>query len=122
MPRGGRRKNAGRKPSALERKTAIAIAKPAIDAAIGKSAREAVTAAVVLASVDELQEWKSLIGNANTKLSAMIYLTDRRDGKPKQYTEVKDVTESTPERAERIAELVASATNGEIDPGRIGRA
>ncbi len=67
MPRGGARPGAGRKPKAtvILRRT---------------------MAAQILCAVDEIEVWKLLIEQADyrTRLDAMKYLTDRRDGKAPQ--------------------------------------
>ena len=61
---GGKRKGAGRRPGSggLERKTALKIAAPLI---YGKSATEAVSAASILASVDEKAKWLELLEASN---------------------------------------------------------
>jgi|SRR5581483_1360357 len=117
MPRGGSRANSGRKPGSINRKTAIEKADKPLSEIKGKAARKAVTAAVVLASIDELKYWTELLKDPKTRLQAMMYLTDQRDGKARQKLEHtgKDggpvqVETSTPEENERrIAELLAKA-------------
>jgi hypothetical protein len=69
--RGGKREGAGRKPNYLKR---LGI--------------KAVTAAEILAHVDEVQLWLGLLQHKNYKLQALQYLTDRRDGKAKQAIQV----------------------------------
>ena len=71
---GGKRAGAGRKPD-IERALAHPI-KP-------------VTAAMVLAQVDEFKLWKGLLKHpdARIRLDAAKYCTDRRDGKAKQAIE-----------------------------------
>jgi hypothetical protein len=48
------------------------------------------TAEKIVAHVDELDLWRGLLFHSGKSISlqAMIYLTDRRDGKPKQAVEV----------------------------------
>ena len=45
-----------------------------------------------LAAVDEAQLWQDLAATSDLRLrlSTLKYLTDRRDGKPRQAREVKD--------------------------------
>jgi hypothetical protein len=69
--RGGKRPGAGRKPNYLKR---LGI--------------KAVTAAEILAHVDEVESWLGLLQDKNYKLQALQYLTDRRDGKAKQAVQV----------------------------------
>ena len=69
--RGGKRPGAGRKPNYLKR---LGI--------------KAVTAAEILAHVDEVELWLGLLADKNYKLQALQYLTDRRDGKAKQAVQV----------------------------------
>lgn len=71
--RGGVRVGAGRKPNYLKR--------------LGM---EPLTAAKILANVDELEMWLGLLRDADRKiaLDTLKYLTDRRDGKAKQAVEL----------------------------------
>jgi hypothetical protein len=72
-PRGGKRPGAGRKPNYLKR---LGI--------------KAITAAEILAHVNELEMWQGLLHHSKPqiRLQTLQYLTDRRDGKPKQAVEV----------------------------------
>src|SRR3984893_277687 len=72
-PVGGKRPGSGRKPNYLKR---LGI--------------KAITAAELLAHVNEIDLWKGLLLNksADIRLRTLSYLTDRRDGKPKQALEV----------------------------------
>ena len=65
------RPGAGRKPNYLKR---LGI--------------KAITAAEILAHVDEVELWLGLPSDKNYKLQALQYLTDRRDGKAKQAVQV----------------------------------
>jgi len=71
--RGGKRAGAGRKPNYFK-----------------KLGIKAVTAADILAHHNELELWTWLLKRARPalRLQALQYLTDRRDGKPKQAVEV----------------------------------
>jgi hypothetical protein len=71
--RGGKRPGAGRKPNYLKR---LGI--------------KAITAAELLAHVDEPELWKGLLTHKSpdVRLRTLQYLTDRRDGKAKQAVEV----------------------------------
>jgi len=71
--RGGKRVGAGRKPNYLKR---LGI--------------KAITAAELLAHVDEPELWKGLLTHKSpdVRLRTLQYLTDRRDGKAKQAIEV----------------------------------
>ncbi len=71
--RGGKRPGSGRKPNYLKR---LGI--------------KAITAAEILAHHDEPDLWKGLLTHksADIRLRTLQYLTDRRDGKPKQAVDV----------------------------------
>ena len=75
MPRGrgGKRPGAGRKPNCLKR---LGI--------------KAITAAEILAHVNEPELWKGLLNHKSpdVRLRTLQYLTDRRDGKAKRAVEV----------------------------------
>jgi hypothetical protein len=72
-PRGGKRIGAGRKPNYLKR---LGI--------------KAITAAEILAHHDEPELWRGLLNHKSPdiRLRTLQYLTDRRDGKPKQAVSV----------------------------------
>jgi hypothetical protein len=72
-PVGGKRPGSGRKPNYLKR---LGI--------------KAITAADLLAHVNEIELWKGLLNHksADVRLRTLSYLTDRRDGKPKQAVDV----------------------------------
>jgi hypothetical protein len=106
MPRGGSRTGAGRKVGSVDRKTALKIAAPLIQ---GTTAREAVTAAAILASVDERALWLEELGDPRHRLAALIYLTDKRDGKARQAMEVTHA-ENHPDPGQRIKELLDLAS------------
>jgi hypothetical protein len=57
--------------------------------AFAKKAFDALTAAVILANHDEFEMWSRLLKDRSPKvrLNALQYLTDRRDGRPKQAME-----------------------------------
>jgi len=88
--RGGKRPGAGRKPNYLKR---LGI--------------KAVTAAEILAHVDEVELWLGLLQDKNYKLQALQYLTDRRDGKAKQAVQVSGALlhAHTPYRDPKLAKL-----------------
>ncbi len=71
--RGGKRIGAGRKPNYLKR---LGI--------------KAITAAEILAHVDEPELWQGLLTHKSpdVRLRTLQYLTDRRDGKPRQAVDV----------------------------------
>jgi hypothetical protein len=75
LPKGrrGKRPGAGRKPNYLKR---LGI--------------KAITAAEILAHVNEPELWKGLLNHKSpdVRLRTLQYLTDRRDGKAKQAVEV----------------------------------
>ena len=88
---GGARHGAGRKPRSINRSTALTKAAE-LNLIPGSAAAEAVSAASILATVDEKAKWLELIeasndrdGEAvpdwNTRRQALEYLTDQRDGK-----------------------------------------
>jgi hypothetical protein len=81
MPRGGSRAGAGRKAGAakvVERKTALKAVEPEIRIIRDSVAGQAVTAAMVLTSVDEGELWRKylLLLDDNKGLEALKYLTD----------------------------------------------
>lgn len=47
-------------------------------------------AAEILGTIDELQHWTALLNHSNPRirLDTLKYLTDRRDGKPKQAVDI----------------------------------
>ena len=75
MPRGGVRQNSGRPKGAVAK------------------VKSRITAAEILESIDEEKAWKWALDTAKQKKDAktyvdiLKYLTDRRDGKPKQAVE-----------------------------------
>ena len=107
MPRGGSRTGAGRKAGSVERKTALRIAAPLIQ---GMTAKEAVTAAAILAAVDEKALWLEELGNPKNRLAALMYLTDKRDGKARQAMELTH-NEKHPDPGQRIKELLDRAAS-----------
>lgn len=111
MPRGGKRPGAGRKVGSTTRKAALkavfdtppaSAEQPgtlpdARAAMIGRLKRDpksgpalAVKAADVLATVDEIELWQMHLFCEDSKVAfwALQYLTDRRDGKPRQAMEL----------------------------------
>jgi HEAT repeat protein len=88
--RGGKRSGAGRKLGSIERVTAIRQAREPLSLIKGSRAERAVTAAGVLGIIDEAKAWLELLKDksGNVRLAALTYLTDRRDGKPKQAVEM----------------------------------
>jgi hypothetical protein len=89
MPRGGKRAKAGRKPGSMNKITALKSAEPEIKKIKGAAAKRAVTAAAVLACVDEMGLWLDLVHHKDpsVRLKTLCYLTDQRDGKAKQRLE-----------------------------------
>jgi hypothetical protein len=106
MPRGGKRSGAGRPNGTgniIQRTTALKQVEPEIRIIRESSAGQAVTAAMILAAVDENGLWNQLlmatstiptkegpieVPDWRTRLNALQYLTDRRDGKPRQAMEL----------------------------------
>lgn len=90
MPRGGKRPGAGRPKGSIDRATAIKRAKPTLEAITGTAANEAVSAAAILQTADEMRQWLDLLNSESdsVRLETMKYLTDRRDGRPKQALQV----------------------------------
>jgi hypothetical protein len=103
MPRGGRRAGAGRNAGSVDRKTALKIAVPLIQ---GTTAKEAVTAAAILASVDEKALWLEELGNPKNRLAALMYLTDKRDGKAKSTSDLNVKHEMAGRSEEELKFLV----------------
>ena len=93
MPRGGKRPGAGRKAGAekvIERKTALKQASPEITFVRNSTGGKAVTAAIILASVDEGGLWRTHLTDPAHGLDALKYLTDKRDGKAPQSLNVRE--------------------------------
>jgi hypothetical protein len=107
--RGGRRPGAGRKVKRIK-----ALVKRC----------DKVTAAMVLAAVDEQSKWLEFIESDDERvaLDAMKFLTQMRDGRPKQQINVED--DKAREAAERAAmsteELIAR--NRELEKVLLGSA
>lgn len=92
MAHGGARKGAGRKRS------------PIRELQRARKTLKAVSATLILAQIDELEAWKDLLGatrtlivgegepmdvpDYKTRLEALKYLTDRRDGKAPQAVQI----------------------------------
>src|SRR5260370_25714547 len=80
------------------------------------------TAEDILDGIDEIVEWKPLLQSENEKikLSALIYLTDRRDGKARQpitgpdggaiQHEQFDLSKLSAEQLDQLEGLIESAT------------
>jgi hypothetical protein len=100
MPRGrgGKRPGAGRKPNYFKR---LGI--------------KAITAAEILAHVNEPELWKGLLNHKSpdVRLRTLQYLTDRRDGKAKQAVEVSGglIHAHTAYRDPRLAALSQDELN-----------
>ena len=111
---GGRRPGAGRKPSTaktVQRATALKQAEPEIKIVRESVGGKAITAAIILASVDEGGLWRTHLTDPAHGLDALKYLTDKRDGKAPQSLNVNATVNRTPEeRQNRLAELVGIAT------------
>jgi hypothetical protein len=112
--RGGKRAGAGRKPGKVQ-----------------KVVRR-YTAEDILGAINEIKEWKPLLQSENEKIkiTALIYLTDRRDGKARQPVTGSDGGASQHERfdlsklnGEQLTELehlVESALVGAADANQRG--
>jgi hypothetical protein len=75
----------------------------------GATAREAVTAAAILASVDEKALWLEELADPRHRLKALIYLTDKRDGKARQALELtREEDHRDPDQ--RLKELLGLAS------------
>jgi hypothetical protein len=113
---GGKRPGAGRKPGAIDKATALARAEPEIRIVRASAAGRAVTAAIILASVDEGGLWRKHLMDENKGLDALKYLTDRRDGKAVEYRKNEAVTQKSPMSAfenysaQQINELASRMT------------
>jgi hypothetical protein len=111
MPRGGKRQGAGRKPGSINRITALRNANQELREIKGQRAREAVTAAAVLGAIDEMGTWLKLVADPRTRLDAMKYLTDRRDGKAQQGIDLHaDIGINIEARRARVAQLISQVT------------
>jgi hypothetical protein len=86
---GGKRPGAGRKRGSMDRLTALKKAGE-LNLLPRSAAAEAVKAADILASVDEKALWQKWLKDEKRGLEALMYLTDRRDGRPRQAVEVSD--------------------------------
>ncbi len=75
--------------------------RPAFILPPGSAAARAVKAADILATVDELKLWHSHLLSSDPKVafSALQYLTDQRDGRAKQSSDVK-VTRTIEDRSD----------------------
>ena len=106
---GGKRTGAGRKPGRMTKD-------------VPKH-----TAGAILNAIDEIEEWKTLLQSKNEKIkiTALIYLTDRRDGKLKQPVtgpdggaiqhEHFDLSKLSTEQLDQLEDLIESAVVD--DPG-----
>ncbi len=88
---------------------ALASIQPDLTIVRGSAAGQAVTAALILASVDEGGLWRKHLtdADANISMGALKYLTDRRDGKAVEYKKHEDVSQRSPD--ERIADILERA-------------
>src|SRR5258708_37996043 len=92
------------------------------------------TAEDILDAIDEIVEWKPLLQSENEKikLTALIYLTDRRDGKARQpitgsdggasQHEHFDLSKLSGEQLTELEHLVDSALVGAADASERGEA
>jgi|SRR5882724_2238162 len=111
---GGKRVGAGRKPGTT------------------KKAVRRYSAEDILGAVDEIKEWTPLLQSENEKikLTALIYLTDRRDGKARQPStgsdggttqyELFDLSKLSAEQLTDLERLVESALVGAADADQRG--
>lgn len=111
---GGKRVGAGRKPGSPKKQV------------------RGYTAADILAAIDEINEWKPLLQSENEKikLTALIYLTDRRDGKARQPAierdggepqhEQFDLSKLSTEQLTELEQLVESALINSADASQRG--
>lgn len=126
MPRGGKRPGAGRKAGAaktVERKTALKQADPVIKIVRDSAAGKAVTAAVILAAVDEQALWLQHLNSDDQRIAidALKYLTDQRDGKATQR--IERVPSDNRDQATRLRGLLGLGDlrpGNESAPGRAG--
>src|SRR5713226_5559061 len=100
---GGKRTGAGRKPGKVQKVVRRYTAEDILDA------------------IDEIVEWKPLLQSENEKikLTALIYLTDRRDGKARQpitgsdggaiQHEQFDLSKLSAEQIDQLEGLIESA-------------
>jgi hypothetical protein len=112
--RGGKRTGAGRKPGSF------------------KKAVRRYTAEDILGAINEIKEWKPLLQSENEKikLTALIYLTDRRDGKARQpitgsdggtlQHEHFDLSKLSTEQLTELEHLVESALVSAADASQRG--
>jgi len=103
MARGGKRPGAGRKPLPLT----------VVRRAVGTFNKA--TAAEILATINELETWGQLLQDEdpNIRLKAVMYLTDRRDGKAEQTIRHGNATDDSFERLAEILAGAAAAANSE---------
>jgi hypothetical protein len=87
--RGGKRPGAGRKPGSVNRTTAIRQALKGPQEIKRSAGQRAVTAAEILASVDEVRLWVSLLRCADPKVrrDARTFLINQRTETAKQALE-----------------------------------
>jgi hypothetical protein len=99
---GGKRRGAGRRPRDLDKWIAARGLKPA-------------TAAEILDRADERRIWHRLLHSEdeNIVLRTVIYLTDRRDGRPTQQLNVTSLNvQFTPEEIARARAVVRELSLG----------
>lgn len=106
--RGGKRRNAGRKP----------VLRTVLRAAITQIKKA--TAADILSTVDEIKAWQAKLESEDERVSlqALMYLTDKRDGRAVQTVVNANASSNS---AERLAEILAradAAVNGADGAGR----
>jgi hypothetical protein len=89
-----------------------------IRAIVQKLAVERPTAAMILSQIDESGLWRRHLTSEDSAISlkALVYLTDRRDGRAVEYRKTEDVTCADPKQ--RIRELLgigAGSDSGDAD-------
>lgn len=94
----------------MERKVALKKVEPEIKIVRASAAGKAVTAALILASVDEQGLWAKHLLSEDEKVSldALKYLSDKRDGKAKQSLDVKATHEMSARTEDELSFFVAN--------------
>jgi hypothetical protein len=99
---GGKRRGAGRRPRDLEKWIAARGLKPA-------------TAAEILERADERRIWYRLLNSEDEAIAlrALMYLTDRRDGRASQQINITGaVAHFAPEQIDRARAIVRELVGG----------
>ena len=83
-----------------------------IRAIVQKLAVERPTAAMILSQIDENGVWRRHLTSEDSAISlkALVYLTDRRDGKAVEFIKQETVNYNVSDTKQRIIELLAQRT------------